>query len=300
MFGRRTPPIPTTHLLPAGPVTLEESYELCREFNKRHGTTYYWSTMVLPPAKRPHVHALYGFARYADDIVDDLGPVPVTERAAALASFGDRFFRDLDVGSSDDPVLKAVVNTVAELQIDPECFRRFLRSMTMDLTVERYETWADLLDYMDGSAAVIGEMMLPVLEPLHPEALPHARDLGNAFQLTNFLRDVNEDLDRGRVYLPQEDVRRFGVRLENRRCTPEFVDLMKFEIARCRELYDSADKGLAMLPGRSRKAITAARKLYSRILDKIEERNYDVFSGRASVSTTSKALMVARMFLPTR
>ena len=297
---RRNPPTPTTHLLPAGPVTLEESYELCRMFNKRHGTTYYWSTLVLPPEKRPHVHALYGFARYADDIVDDLGPVPIAERADALASFGERFFADLSTGSSEDPVLKAVVNTVRTLEIDPDCFRRFLRSMTMDLTVERYETWNDLLDYMDGSAAVIGEMMLPVLEPMYPEALPHARDLGNAFQLTNFLRDVNEDLDRGRVYLPQEDLRRFGVRLEERRCTPEFVDLMKFEIARCRELYDSADKGLAMLPKRSRKAITAARRLYSRILDKIEDRNYDVFSGRASVSTTSKAVMVARMLLPSR
>ena len=297
---RRTPPVPTTRLLPHGPVTLQESYELCRMFNKRHGTTYYWSTMVLDPDKRPHVHSLYGFARYADDIVDDLGPVPTAERASALASFGDRFFHDLAAGSSEDPVLKAVVNTVRQLQIDPDCFRRFLRSMTMDLTVEKYETWADLLDYMDGSAAVIGEMMLPVLEPIHPEALPHARDLGNAFQLTNFLRDVNEDLDRGRVYIPQEDVRRFGVRLEERRCTPEFVELMKFEIARCRELYDSADKGLAMLPNRSRKAITAARKLYSRILDKIEDRNYDVFSGRASVSTASKAVMVMRMLLPSR
>jgi phytoene synthase len=147
---------------------------------------------------------------------------------------------------------------------------------------------------------VIGEMMLPVLEPMHPEALPHARDLGNAFQLTNFLRDVDEDLDRGRVYIPQEDVRRFGVQLEERRCTPEFVELMKFEIARCRELYDSADKGLAMLPNRSRKAITAARRLYSRILDKIEERDYDVFGGRASVSTASKAVMVMRMLLPSR
>ena len=297
---RRTPPTPTTHLLPTGPVTLAESYELCRMFNKRHGTTYYWSTLVLPPEKRPHVHALYGFARYADDIVDDLGPVPIAERAQALASFGERFFADLTAGSSEDPVLKAVVNTVRTLEIDPDCFRRFLRSMTMDLTVERYETWNDLLDYMDGSAAVIGEMMLPVLEPMYPEALPHARDLGNAFQLTNFLRDVNEDLDRGRVYLPQEDVRRFGVRMEERRCTPEFVELMKFEIARCRGLYDSADKGLAMLPNRSRKAITAARRLYSRILDKIEERNYDVFSGRASVSTASKAVMVVRMLLPSR
>jgi phytoene synthase len=196
--------------------------------------------------------------------------------------------------------LKAVVNTVRELRIDPECFRRFLRSMTMDLTVERYETWDDLLDYMDGSAAVIGEMMLPVLEPLVPEAVPHARDLGNAFQLTNFLRDIDEDLDRGRVYLPQEDVRRFGVDLSQRRCTPEFVDLMRFEIARCRELYASADLGLAMLPRQSARSIGAARVLYGRILDKIEGRGYDVFSGRASVSTAEKAAMVVRLMRPSR
>jgi phytoene synthase len=284
--------------LPRGPVTLEESYELCRQFNKRHGTTYYWSTLVLPKAKRPHVFALYGFCRYADDIVDDLGPVPVAERAAALASFGERFFADLARGESDDPVLKAVVNTVRELRIDPECFRRFLRSMTMDLTVERYETWDDLLEYMDGSAAVIGEMMLPVLEPTASAAIAHARDLGNAFQLTNFLRDINEDLDRGRVYIPQEDVRRFGVDLAARRCTPEFVQLMQFEIARCRELYASADIGLSMLPKQSARSIGAARVLYGRILDKIEARHYDVFSGRASVSTWEKAAMVIRLMRP--
>lgn len=295
---RKSPPTPTTHLLPRGPVTLEESYELCRQFNKRHGTTYYWSTLVLPKAKRPHVFALYGFCRYADDIVDDLGPVPVAERAAALASFGERFFADLARGESDDPVLKAVVNTVRELRIDPECFRRFLRSMTMDLTVERYETWDDLLDYMDGSAAVIGEMMLPVLEPTASAAIAHARDLGNAFQLTNFLRDINEDLDRGRVYIPQEDVRRFGVDLAARRCTPEFVQLMQFEIARCRELYASADIGLSMLPKQSARSIGAARVLYGRILDKIEARQYDVFSGRASVSTWEKAAMVIRLMRP--
>lgn len=297
---RKSPPVPTTHLLPSWPVTMSESYELCRQFNKRHGTTYYWSTLVLPKHKRPHVFALYGFCRYADDIVDDLGPVPVAQRAAALASFGERFFADLEGGSSEDPVLKAVVNTVRTLDIDPECFRRFLRSMTMDLTVERYETWEDLLGYMDGSAAVIGEMMLPVLEPTATAAIAHARDLGNAFQLTNFLRDINEDLDRGRVYLPQEDVRRFGVDLSARRCTPEFVELMKFEVARCRELYASADIGLAMLPKQSARSIGAARVLYGRILDKIEARDYDVFSGRASVSTWEKAAMVVRLMRPSR
>lgn len=292
------PPIPTTHLLPTGPVTLAQSYALCKGFNKRHGTTYYWSTKVLPADKRPHVHALYGFCRYADDIVDDLGPVPVVEREAALASFGERFFRDLAAGSSADPVLMAVVDTVRKFPIDPECFRRFLRSMTMDLTVTQYETWEDLLDYMDGSAAVIGEMMLPILEPAEPAAFHHARDLGNAFQLTNFLRDINEDLDRGRVYVPQQDVRRFGVDLSSRACSPAFVELMKFEIARCRALYESADKGIAMLPSRSSRCIRAARTLYSRILDRIEAQHYDVFAQRASVSTTQKALMVTRLMLP--
>ena len=279
-------------------VTLDESYARCRELNKRYGTTYYWSTKVLPRVKQHHVWALYAFCRYADDIVDDLGPVSVERRADALADFGNRFFLDLAAGRSDDPVLKAVVHTVKAFDIDPDCFRRFLRSMTMDLTVATYETWDDLLVYMDGSAAVIGEMMLPILEPLRPEATAHARDLGNAFQLTNFLRDIAEDLDRNRQYVPQEDLRRFGVDLTPRRCTPEFVELMRFEIARCRELYVSADLGLAMLPTESAKCIGAARVLYGRILDKIEEQHYDVFAKRARVSTAEKALMVAKLTSP--
>ena len=298
-----TPPPPTTHLLPEGPVTLDESYALCREFNKRHGTTYYWSTKVLPKIKQHHVHALYAFARYADDIVDEIPSqggrdVPIEVRAAALADFGDRFFVDLAAGRSDDPVLKAVVHTVRAFDIDTDAFHRFLRSMTMDLTVESYATWDDLLVYVDGSAAVIGEMMLPILEPTDYEvALPHARDLGVAFQLTNFLRDIDEDLDRGRQYIPLEDSSKFGVDLTERRVSPEFVDLMRFEIDRCRELYGSADLGIALLPDRSAKCVGAARVLYSRILDKIEAQDYDVFSGRASVPTREKAAVVARLLL---
>lgn len=281
-------------------VTLDESYARCKELNKRYGTTYYWSTKVLPRVKQHHVWALYAFCRYADDIVDDLGPAPVEQRAAALAAFGDRFFADLEIGRSDDPVLKAVVHTVKAFDVDPECFRRFLRSMTMDLTVASYDTWDDLLGYMDGSAAVIGEMMLPILEPLRPEALQHARDLGNAFQLTNFLRDIAEDLDRGRQYVPQEDLRRFGVDLTERRVTPGFVALMQFEIDRCRALYASADLGTGMLPPQSARCIGAARELYSRILVKIEEQRYDVFASRARVSTAEKAALVAKLLVPRR
>ena len=278
--------------------TLEESYERCRKLNQRYGTTYYWSTRALPQVKRHHVHALYGFCRYADDIVDDLGTTAPTDvRAKALADFGDRFFVDLEAGDSDDAVLKAVVHTVRAFRIDPDCFRRFLRSMTMDLTVTSYESWDDLLLYMDGSAAVIGEMMLPLLEPISPAATPHAQDLGNAFQLTNFLRDVGEDLDRGRVYVPQEDLRRFGADPWDRRPTPEWVALMRFEIERCRTLYRSADVGLGMLPPSSVRGIRAARILYAGILDRIEAAGCDVFSCRATVPTWRKAATVGRLVL---
>ena len=186
------------------------------------------------------------------------------------------------------------MHTVRAFDIDPDCFRRFLRSMTMDLTVTRYESWKDLRVYMDGSAAVIGEMMLPILEPLDPAAAPHARDLGDAFQLTNFLRDVAEDLDRGRVYLPQEDLRRYDADPSRRQVTPEWTELMRFEIGRCRRLYVSADIGIGMLPPQSARCVRTARVLYSRILDVIEEQGYDVFSQRARVPTWQKAALVAR------
>ncbi len=283
---------------PSSPVvTLDESYERCRRLNRRHGTTYYWSTMLLPRVKRHHVHALYAFCRYADDIVDEPranGSSGPEETERALTDFGQRFFADLERGRSDDPVLKAVVHTVRAFDIDPDCFHRFLRSMTMDLTVTRYESWKDLRVYMDGSAAVIGEMMLPILEPLDPAAAPHARDLGDAFQLTNFLRDVAEDLDRGRVYLPQEDLRRYSADPSRREVTPEWTELMRFEIGRCRRLYVSADIGIGMLPPQSARCVRTARVLYSRILDVIEEQGYDVFSRRARVPTWQKAALVAR------
>jgi phytoene synthase len=276
--------------------TLEQSYAHCRQLNKRNGTTYYWATQVLPAVKRHHVHALYGFCRHADDIVDDLAATSTDVRAKALADFGDRFFEDLEAGDSDDLVLKAMVHTVRAFRIDPDCVRRFLASMTMDLTVERYETYDDLLVYMDGSAAVIGEMMLPILEPTDPAALEPARELGNAFQLTNFLRDIDEDLDRGRIYVPQEDIRRFGAEsaFETRTATPAFVELLRFEIERTRALYRYADTGIGHLPERSARCIRAARQLYARILDEIEAQDHDVFHGRARVATWRKAAMAGR------
>jgi phytoene synthase len=285
------------HGTPRRTVSLQESYARCKELNRRYGTTYYRAAQVLPRVKRHHVHALYGFCRHADDIVDDLGPAPTDVRAKALADFGDRFFDDLAAGHSDDPVLKAVVHTVKAFDLDPGQFRRFLRSMTMDLTVDRYETWDDLLVYMDGSAAVIGEMMLPILEPDDLDAArPHAMDLGNAFQLTNFLRDVGEDLERGRIYLPQEDLRRFGADPASRRVTPEWIAAVRFQVDRCHDLYRSADVGIGLLPPESAVAIRSARILYSEILDRIAANDYDVFTRRARVPAPRKLVVAGTQF----
>jgi 15-cis-phytoene synthase len=281
-------------------ITLEESYAACRRLNRQHGTTYYWAAFVLPRVKRHHVWALYAFCRYADEIVDAAGQGSVEQRRQALDDFGRQFFEDLDRGRSDDRILKAVVHTCRAFGHDPELFQRFLRSMAMDLDTASYETYDDLRVYMDGSAAVIGEMMLPVLEPLSPDALEPARSLGEAFQLTNFLRDVAEDLDRGRVYLPQEDLRKFGADPHRHRVDASWIDLMRFEIDRNRGLYLEADRGVPFLPPSSARCIRAARLLYSRILDEIEANDYDVFTQRARVPGPKKAYVVAKAMLLTR
>jgi isopentenyl-diphosphate delta-isomerase type 1 len=278
----------------APPEVLAAGYARCAEITREHGTTYYWGARLLPAQSRRHVYAVYTLARLADDIVDLAGPDPGPETALALDAFERAFWVALATGTSADPVMAAVATSVRECGIDEDCFSRFFAAMRSDLTTRSYDTWADLLGYMDGSAAVIGEMMLPVLRPGTDAVLP-ARALGLAFQLTNFLRDVGEDLDRGRVYLPQEDLLRFGADPHARVVTPEWRALMAFEIERNRRLYREADAGLPALPGASRRCVATARVLYARILERIEGADYDVFAARARVPTPAKAALAARM-----
>jgi phytoene synthase len=231
---------------------------------------------------------------------DEIRPEPVEGRAAIrarLEDFAQRFRSSLVAGDSRDPVMAAVVHTVITCDIDPECFDRFFGAMAMDLTTTSYQTWEDLCSYMEGSAAVIGEMMLPVLEPFSQGAKAPARSLGLAFQLTNFIRDIDEDLDRGRVYLPQDDLRLFDVDLGRRLVTPEWRAFLAYEIERNRALYSFADTGIAMLPPRSARCVGTARVLYAQILDQIERNDYDVFSERARVPTPRKAATAARMMV---
>lgn len=283
-----------------GDPALRESYRLCRRINARHGRTYFLATLLLPPVKRPFVHALYGFARHVDDIVDDLDPaLTSTQRSERFTHWSEEFLADLDWRSTSDPVSRAVIDTITRWELPVSYFADFLDAMRMDLTVTSYETYEDLAAYMWGSAAVIGLQMLPILgrageDVRWDELEAPAVDLATAFQLTNFIRDVGEDLDRGRIYLPQESLALFGVdrdRLQLRRVDEPIRNLLASEIERARALYRGAQRGIALVDPTSRDCLRTALNLYAQILDEVERRNYDVFDRRISVGVPRRAVV---------
>ncbi|MFC9269662.1 phytoene/squalene synthase family protein [Streptomyces zhihengii] len=282
---------------------LRAAYRRCRTLNARHGRTYFLATRLLPVDRRSSVHALYGFARRADDIVDDLGPSrPPGERDARLKELENDLAHGLRTGRGTDPVVRAVAHTAERLGIEHILFADFLASMRSDLRVTDYPTYADLRAYMHGSAAVIGLQMLPVLGTVVPreEAAPHAAALGVAFQLTNFLRDVGEDLDRGRVYLPADLLAAHGVdrpllewsRRTGRRDGRIRAALTAAE-AMTREVYREAEPGIAMLDPRVRPCIRAAFVLYGGILDAVADADYPVLHRRVAVSRGRRAATAA-------
>lgn len=283
---------------------LRAAYTRCRLLNARHGRTYFLATRLLPADRRPAVHALYGFARWADDIVDDTGTeATAAERAAALTRL-DRLLRRALTGGgpTDEPVVHALADTADRYAIEPAHFTDFMASMRADLTVTDYATYADLRAYMHGSAAVIGLQMLPVLGTVTARALaaPHAAALGVAFQLTNFLRDVGEDLDRGRIYLPADLLAAHGVHrdllLWSRRTgrhDPRLTAALRAFEDLTRAVYREAEPGLAMLDPVARPCIRTAYLLYRHILDAVADGGYAVLHRRAVVSRRRRAAVAA-------
>lgn len=269
---------------------LRDAYLACRKLNAHHGRTFFLATRLLPPRARPSAHALYGFARMADELVDN--PEPGTDPKAALEQVAELVDVVYDGGEPADPVLAALADTVRRYGIRRELVDAFLRSMRMDLTVTEYATWADLGEYVHGSAEVIGLQVLPVLGTIGPlaEAEPGAAALGEAFQLTNFLRDVGEDLDRGRLYLPTGELAAFGVDrellawsrargLSDRRIRRALA----YAVSRTRAVYRRAEAGVAHLRPESRPCVRTALTLYQGILDEIVAMDYDVLDRRAVV-----------------
>ena len=272
---------------------LQASFAECKRLNSLHGKTYYLATLLLPPAKRPFVHALYGFARYADEIVDDLNStLSDEEKAVALSTWGESVLADIQAGRSNDHIGRALVETVRRFNIPLEYFTAFLHSMTMDLTVTEYQSYSDLMEYVYGSASVIGLEMLPILgvvsESARAEATVAAEKLGTAFQLANFIRDVGEDLDRGRIYLPIDELQSHGVTsemLEERVLTPQIRSALTEQIERVRKLQREAASGIELLSADARPCMYAASKLYCGIVDEVEKIDYEIFTKRAKTST---------------
>jgi phytoene synthase len=280
---------------------LAAAYEYCRRVHAAHGRTFYLATLLLPRERRPDVWALYAFARVADELVDG----PASPDPAALLGWRDQAMAAMRSGSrpgSELPelpeqpgqpgqqVLTATWHTLRAAGLEPDLLQEFLDSMVMDLTVSRYATWQDLRGYMRGSAAVIGELMAPLLGAQGPEALSHAAALGEAFQLTNFIRDIGEDYTRGRIYLPQADLARFRVSeamlaraVRTGAPSAPVRALVAFEVRRAVSLYAAAKPGLSMVDSRSQPCLELAFTLYRRILHRVISNDFNVFDRRLAV-----------------
>ncbi|HEY2041959.1 MAG TPA: phytoene/squalene synthase family protein [Jatrophihabitans sp.] len=265
---------------------LDAAYRYCRRLNARHGKTFYLATGLLPAAKRPPIHALYGFARFADDIVDH--PLPDRNTSERLSDLRAEVERAFAGGQVRHPVVHALAHTVRRYDIDTGYVTDFLDAMASDLTVTRYPTFADLDRYMWGSASVIGLQLLPILgvKGDYEQAMSHASQLGVAFQLTNFIRDIGEDYRRGRIYLPQQSLAEHGVRpamLAEQHSCLELKAMVADEIGRARGFYRRAEPGIALLERDSRDCVRTAFTLYGDILTEIEHRGYEVLSARAVI-----------------
>jgi 15-cis-phytoene synthase len=281
---------------PEQPPDVKHAYAACQRNIRHHSKTFFFSTNFLPPEQRRAVHALYAFCRTTDDTVDMARDNPVQ----ALADWVQQVHRPLP--PPDNPVLVAWADTRSRYNIPCDLIDELLAGVAMDLTISRYATFADLWLYCYRVASVVGLLSMCILGSA-PGAEPYAIKLGVALQLTNVLRDVGEDANRGRVYLPQDDIEHFGLSpddiLQGRR-DERFRALMQFEIARAHRLYDESWYGIALLPPEVRLGVGAAARVYRGILDKVVSNDYDVFNRRAYLTRTEKLLLLPRIWRDVR
>jgi phytoene synthase len=277
-------------------VTLEAAYERCRDIAREEARNFYYGFILLPPERRAGIYAAYAFSRRADDSVD--GDEPLPERLAAVAARRaelDACYAGEPPG--DDPVLVALADAVRRFGIPREELDALLDGVEMDLTVSRYPDFAALKGYCDRVAGAVGVVSLHVFGFSDPRAPEHARDLGVALQLVNIMRDVAEDAERDRIYLPADEMAVHGVgerELFEGAATAGFRALMGDQADRARDYFARGERLLPLLDRRSRMCVSMLSGLYREILGLIEERDYDVFSERVSLSTPHKLALMGR------
>ncbi len=268
-----------------------------KKINYRHGTSYFWATLLFPQEIRSAVHILYAFFRIPDEIVDQKR----LDQSEALAAWFQRWQQAYLAGDSSEPILYATSKIFHQYQIPYHYSVSFFDAMRQDLVKTRYETYQDLEQYMYGSAAVVGLILSHVIGFKDTTALVEATQLGYAMQLTNFLRDIDEDFqERNRIYFPREELERFGITdqdIAQRNFSSNFSAFVDFQIKKARQLYTIADVGITKLDLRGQKAVRVASRLYAAILKKIEDQQGNIFLKRARTSMVEKLVIMLKTTL---
>jgi phytoene synthase len=274
---------------------IDAAYEYCRELTRREAKNFYYGFMLLPDAQRRAIYSAYAFAREADDIVD--AGLPEHEAATKLKAYRQAFDEAL-LGCPEGPVFEALCRTISHYKIPREYFFDLISGCETDLVRHRYETFDELQDYCYHVASVVGLISIEIFGYRHGEkARKYAADMGTALQLTNILRDIREDAERGRIYLPLEEVEWFGYSEEEllaRRETRDFRRLMMYQADRAREYFRQGRKLLPLLPARARACVGVMASIYSTILDDIDRDPGVVFRRRVSLGTGKKLALAGR------
>lgn len=275
---------------------LAQAYSHCRDVAKREARNFYFAFLTLPPAKRQAIYTVYAFARICDDIAD--GEASTESKLTGLSDVR-RSLERAYAGAPEGPVFTALADVAATYRVEQSMFQALVGGVEMDTAQNRYATFEELRRYCYGVASTVGLICVEVFGYERPEARSYAEDLGLAMQLTNILRDIQEDAERDRIYIPQDEMARFGYSEEDltrgvvNRC---FIELMRFQAERARSYYSSGARLLPLVPVRSRACVSVLHGLYSRLLDRIEACRFDVFHGRVRLSTAEKVLLTAKLW----
>jgi phytoene synthase len=269
--------------------TLEESFQYCRQVARSRAKNFYYSFVLLKHEQRDAMCAIYAFMRYCDDLSDEPGA-----SRAAIERWRAALSDALAGRAGDHPVWPGFVHTVETYRIPHEYFHHMIDGVASDLEPRKIATFDELYRYCYHVASVVGLTTIHIFGFRSEDAKPLAEKCGVAFQLTNILRDIKEDAGLGRVYLPAEDLARFGVSEQQLAAGEGVKDLLRFEAARARRYYNESLPLLELVDKHSRPSLWALIEIYSRLLDRIERSNYDVFTRRISLSTAQKSWIVAR------
>ncbi len=288
--------------------SIEKAYDYCESVTKTHAKSFYFAAKFLPEHKRKAIYPIYAFCRHVDDEIDEIGENDANQAILTVQKwkqkleevFEDKTGQQKALTQNRDFVLIAWQDLLKTYKIPRELPFDLIQGVLMDTTTKRYETFEELYVYCYRVASTVGLMASEIFGYTDEKTLEYAEALGIAMQLTNILRDVKEDAAMNRIYLPQEDLRKFNVSEQQifaGEYDENFVELMKFQIKRTKNYYAAAEKGISLLEKDTRFTVLLAARIYAQILEKIEAQNYNVFLSRAHTTLIQKILSIPKIWL---